>query len=618
MPFNCADSPPLLSEGFPPSSCSAIPVLINSISALSDYLCSLNVGELEFRVAVTTDPNDFLPLFGGTASDNLLVVDSDGALWYSDDTGATWTLVAAGYCITNDTLANILALQGGAGLSPGCFYRVNDNVHAEGGDLLMIALETDRLSPTGWYFHNGGGIWFPMEWNPDNGDILYLKDPRWNNVAYGVLAVDEFIWTVNDTLADVAGNWSDNTFVNTLSLDFSGITASEYGVFKNNRIEYSSLELGGVLTTISNNVITQNSTFEATGLSGTCTLENNNARGASVTLQTCESLTFSGNIVEEGAFTIVTLTDTGGINNITNNKVYGAAGNSFIQFNTCDHLTITNNNVSFSSIDLTTVDDTSMSTNVLTNGAGVTGSGSDTIIFSDNVINNSLLNFQTLTGVSILRNVVEHADDLFWDTVDNSDFLENSIGFVAVVGFQDMSTNSINSNNFDHSGNISFRNVDNSNFMNNSFDGLSTATIGTAITANDSITVSSNKINSGSSLTITDATDLVVNENEAKNSSSYNITAAGAGEISNNFANGSSSYVVNNAGFTGDVFNNEISLNSFMRFGVHTGTAQYNRLVSADVTATKTSPFTCNVNKWFDFTVVLAAGANTNNTRTND
>lgn len=542
MGFDCSDpTHPLASVGFPGSSCSNVTILTNAIDAMATFLCDefISSSSIEFRRTALTDSTSFTALFGVQIATHALVLDGDGyfwyttnsganwtriedglsfiqtsgtddtlftalfsgdillfsmvldgddRLWYTVDTGTTWTRVtqplevAAGVSgqvptisdfqrdgdvpsdhllfatptelwfsddggtsftvmsfltIISDLLVNIQAFLAGSILQRGAFYRVIDNTHAGGGDLMAQALDVDILSNTGLYYHASRDVWFPMTWNPITGEILELYDPLYNNRCIGVNSVDDFEWDVNDTLG---GAWTNNT-IEDCDITYAGVVG--YGILDNNTFINSILVFGNYVNTCSGNTLVNSSLTIDNALVGSMSTNSNRLFGSDLFVSNVYG-SFLNNTMD---FSIVNLTDnpnpfiftnnrmdytTFDISNsstgaITRNTIIG----SVISMDNLDSLTtFSNNSIQNSTITYTDIDDTDFESNqifgaiidILQTGAGANissnvFSGSDLSINNasftgavtfNTVVNDSALTFGAHTG-TFNKNLIQNS-----------------------------------------------------------------------------------------------------------------------------------------------------------------------------------------------------------------
>ncbi len=573
--------------------------------------------------SISTTPADFIDIDNPTAGEinNLFPngVSNDYALfwngnnnrfYYTDDGGTNWYILSLN-TIISDTLANILNFQTLGTLKAGVYYRVNDNIHAEGGDVLAIALDVDLLSNIGFYEHIGANVWFPMEWDTTNGVITKLTDPRYNNICIGQEAIDNFVWSYNESFP--AGDFSNNIIENMQTFSWTSWTPS-ICIFTGNRFSNSTFSIdSGSFSTFSDCIIEQDSQVILDAASGTF-IKNKIGKESIINfINTAATTTFRNNDFSNAFIDFDTFVNA---NTISNNKFNNVGYLSNILFNTITTSTMSNNNFeNIASSNFQDVTNLTMENNSVISSSLIL----DTVVtdFSNNFITNSAVEFNNISSGDFSQNSILNSSVLAMPLVSNA---------LGIVSYNNLTSNSLltiyDVGGFQYNelngANVTIEDSTNTLMEHNTFSNFGTFLLQQNTAASN---IKYNIVNSQGDITIIgDLAGCDIENNIVTQQSSISITGCGNGDINFNNIHNGSSMIITSASFTGVVENNDVGIASILRFGAHTGTCSLNRIHgNSDITATKTSPNTCNSNAWWDAgAIVLAAGVNTNNTRTND
>lgn len=585
-------------------------------------------GERTFRVGQDidfVDPSsptaaELRALFANSMIEQAEVyIPSSTSRWYTVDFGGTWDVVSI-FTKIQGTLAEIQAL-GAAGLfHPGTFYEVTDNTHAEGGNIMAEAFDTEHLTNQGWYYHGTRQVWFPIVWSLDTGNILEMTDPLYGNYAFGTISVDSFYWSVNDNLD---GTWTNNRIINSL---FTFGTVTHYDNMLNNSFDTCAINLDGILPTISQNVCS----------GSTITIENALLDNGSIQLNSIvnSDVTFTdiyGNVLSNKFYIAsdITLSNIGPSTTVYFNEFHGQGTVVISNITTSD---IRNNE--FRELTLFSLDNF-LDANFEGNHFILLSNMSIEELDSVDFVGNRFEGITTTFGISTLAN-----GDIIQNTVTNdSTFTMTNLDPVEVENNQvhDGSTFSVTNAAAAASGNV----------FKNTIDG------GSTVTVNRTASFVRNTVTSGSSLTVTTSVQATVEENHMSGSSTASITAsagslqfkkntlagssittltsvtgallvnnnlffagttsitAASGSVIGNTVIGGVSSVgitINSASFTGEVSENFI-MDGTATFAAHTGVFKENTIINSAITGTKTGAFSTRDVFYRNMTLTVAAGA---------
>lgn len=513
--------------------------------------------------------------------------------------GAGQSLIYKHGEIISDTHANILALATGNLLKFDTLYLINDNTDAEGGDVVLRPIATNRFSKTADYIpaFDNTQRWFCI-YDFEAANILELRDEI-GNVVIGNAAINSFIWGDSD----VSGNYIDNP---------TSLTLTAVNVLRNNKFGKSTTITINSNGNIENNIIDIGSSFLITDTNASTVNFNNLVDEATLEVTLFGGNVENNNLISSGTIYIenTTLSVNCRHNTVNNGYLEIIETDAIVYSNIVDNSTLTCNNVTNSQIQLNTISDSSnlvmllsndnivLENNSIRENSTLTVQSNNSVSFTKNKIDtNSSITLTNITGTpDISANTISNGSIVSL-TTDGGDFIRNTLqdetaltvtngagipismkwnhfeSAVVIV----TNTNAAIEGNYCTFGNITIDDVTNTGGA--SYIGVNQV-LGSGLDLQncDAFTASNNFITSGSGITVSACVGTNISSNNVSNSSQITISNWTTANVTRNDLTANSD-LLGSVASSGNVEFNTISNDSQMSFtSAINGNFRYNCL----------------------------------------